>query len=347
LRETEPVPVERRPGGEPVAKLRVSVALGDYDRTRPLLDGRAKIDGVDPIFMTLEPEEIFFRALRHAEFDVCELSLSSTAVTVAQGRSPYVGVPAFLSRAFRHTSIYIRTDKRIREPRDLVGRRVGVPEYQLTACVWARAMLEDDFGVKPTDIRWVRGGLEQPGRPEKIDLELPAELQLESAAEGRSLSMLLEQGEIDAVIAPRAPSCFDRGHPHVDWLFADPAAAATDYYRRTSIFPIMHLVGIRRTLAQDHPWLAVAVLKALDRSKAMALAQLGDTSATKVTMPFVEEQLRAIRRLMGPDFWPYGLAANRSVLDAFLDHHHRQGLSSRRLRVEELFHPATHDVSRI
>jgi len=330
-----------------VAELRVSVAIGDYDRNRPLLDGRVKIDGLDPIFMTLEPEEIFFRALRHVEFDICELSLSSTAVRIARGDSPYVGVPAFVSRAFRHTSIYIRTDKGIREPRDLIGRRVGLPEYQLTACVWARAILEDDFGVKPTDILWVRGGIEQPGRPEKIDLHLPAELNLENAPKGRSLNSLLESGELDAFVGPRAPSCFERGHSHVDWLFPDPAAAAREYYHRTRIFPIMHLVGIRHQLARDNPWLPTAVLKAFDRSKAIALAQLSDVSATKVTMPFVEEQLRAIRRLMGEEFWPYGLAANRTVLDTFLAHHHRQGLSNRRLQVEELFHPATHESPKI
>jgi 4,5-dihydroxyphthalate decarboxylase len=330
-----------------VAQLRLSVAIGDYDRNRPLLDGRVKIDGVNPIFMTLEPEEIFFRAMRHVEFDICELSLSSTAVRIARGDCPYVGVPAFVSRAFRHTSIYIRTDKGIREPHDLVGRRVGLPEYQLTACVWARALLEDDFGVKPTDIQWVRGGLEQSGRLEKIDLQLPAELRLESPPEGISLNKLLEDGEIDAFVGPRAPSCFERGHPHVDWLFPDPTAAATDYYHRTGIFPIMHLIGIRHELARHNPWLPAAVLKAFDRSKAIALAQLGDVSATKVTMPFVEEQLRSIRRLMGEQFWPYGLAANRTVLNAFLDHHHRQGLSGRRLQVEELFHPATHETSKI
>jgi 4,5-dihydroxyphthalate decarboxylase len=330
-----------------VTELGVSVAIGDYDRNRPLLDGRVKIDGVNAIFMTLEPEEIFFRALRHVEFDICELSLSSTAVRIARGDCPYVGVPAFVSRAFRHTSIYVRTDKGIREPRDLIGRRVGLPEYQLTACVWARAILEDDFGVKPTDIQWVRGGIEQPGRPEKIDLQLPAELRLENAPAGISLNKLLEDGEIDAFVGPRAPSCFERGHPYVDWLFPDPAAAATDYYRRTGMFPIMHLIGIRHELARHHPWLPAAVLKAFDRSKAIALAQLDDVSATKVTMPFVEEQLRAIRRLMGKEFWPYGLAANRGVLNTFLDHHHRQGLSSRRLQVEELFHPATHETSKI
>jgi 4,5-dihydroxyphthalate decarboxylase len=330
-----------------MARLRLSVAIGDYDRNRPLFDHRVEIDGVDPIFMKLEPEEIFFRAFRNAEFDICELSLSSMAVKTARGECPYVGIPAFLSRAFRHNSIFIRTDKGIREPRDLIGRRVGMPEYQLTACVWVRAFLEGDFGVKPSALIWVLGGIEQPGRPEKIKLSLPSNVRIETAPEGTSLNALLEQGQIDAFIGPRAPSCFTRGHPHVDWLFADPAAEAAAYYRRTGIFPIMHLVGVRRELADSNQWLPAAVLKAFEQSKAVAIAKLTDSSATKITMPFVAEQLRAVRSLMGEDFWPYGLAANRNVLDHFLDHHHRQGLSPRRVEAEELFHRSTHETCRI
>lgn len=327
--------------------LRLSVAIGDYDRNRPLIDGRVRIDGVDPVVMTLEPEEIFFRAFRHAEFDICELSLSSFAVQVARGTSAYVGVPAFLSRGFRHSSIYVRTDRDIRCPEDLKGKRVGVPEYQLTACVWARALLEDDYGVKPSDIAWVRGGLEEPGRPEKIRIELSADVRIASAPASRSLNAMLETGELDAFIGPRAPTCYDRGHPGVARLFADPAATAADYFRRTGIFPIMHLLGVRRSVATEHPWLPAAALKAFEQSKAAALVKLGDTSATKVTLPFVEEQLRAARELMGTDFWPYGVASNRAVLENFLRHHHRQGLSSRELAVDELFHPATLETTRI
>ena len=325
-----------------MAKLTLSVAVGDYDRTRPLLDGTVRIDGVDPIIMTLSPEEIFFRAFRHADFDICELSLSSFAVKSANGDCPYVGVPVFPSRAFRHTSIYVRTD-RIRAPEDLKGKRVGVPEYQLTANVWARAILEQEHGIAPEDITWVRGGYEQPGRVEKIGLKLPAALRLEDAPAGATISGMLAEGSIDAVIGPRAPSCFEHGHPHVGWLYADPAAAAAAWYRKTRIFPIMHLVGIRRTLAERHPFLPAAVAKAFAAAKALAMAKLADSSATKVTLPFVEEQLRAARAMMGEDFWSYGLAANRHVLDAFLAAHHAQGLSARRLQADELFHPSTRE----
>src|ERR1700755_551986 len=167
-----------------MSKLNLSIAVRDSDRTRPLSDGIVQIDGVDPVFMALDPEEIFFRAFRHAEFDICELSMSSFTVKTAQGGGPYVGVPAFVSRAFRHTSIYVRTD-RIKKPEDLKGKRVGVPEYQLTANVWARAILEDDHGVKPSDIHWIRGALSHAGRPEKIAIKLPKGVRMESAPEGK------------------------------------------------------------------------------------------------------------------------------------------------------------------
>jgi 4,5-dihydroxyphthalate decarboxylase len=283
-----------------MSKLQLSVAIGDYDRMRPLVDGLVQIDSVDAQFMLLDPEEIFFRAFRHADFDVCELSLSSYSVKTAAGTSPYVAVPVFPSRAFRHTSVYVRTD-RIKSPADLKGRRVGVPEYQLTANIWVRLFLEEDYGIRPSDITWVRGGYEHPGRIEKISLNLPGDVKVENARADATISDLLASGEIDAVIGPRAPSCFDRGHPNVGYLFADPQATATEWYRRTRLFPIMHTLGIRRTLVEKHSWLPVAIYKAFERSKAVALAKLSDTSATKVTLPFVEEQLGAARRLMGED----------------------------------------------
>lgn len=324
-----------------MSTLQLSVAIGDYDRNRPLIDGRVRIDGVDPVFMTLSPEEIFFRAFRHQAFDVCELSFGSYVVSVDRGEPHYVAVPAFLSRAFRHTSILIRTDRGITRPEDLKGRRIGIAEYQLSANIWARALLEDEYGVRPSDIRWVRGGMERPGRLEKIRLRLPDDVSVEDAPENRSLNEMLEAGDIDGFIGPRTLSCFDRGHPAIGRLFRDSVAAASEYYRRTGIFPIMHLLGVRRRLAVAHPWLPDALFKAFSASKRVALEHLGDTSATKVTLPFVEEQLANARDLLGVDFWSYGVPPNRAALEAFLDHHHRQGLSSRRIAVDELFHPST------
>lgn len=325
-----------------MAKLNLSVAVGAYDRTRALVDGTVQIDGVNAHCMALSPEEIFFRAFRHAEFDICELSLSSFTVKTAQGDCPYVGVPAFVSRAFRHTSIWVRTD-RIKKPEDLKGKKVGLPEYQLTANVWARSILEDDYGVKPSDIHWIRAGIEDAGRPEKISIKLPPDVKLEDGPPGKSSSQLLAEGAIDGFIAPRPPS-LPKATPNIGWLFPDPTAAAKDYFKRTGIFPIMHLVGVRRTLAEQHPWLPGAVFKAFQEAKAKALELLSDTSATKVTLPFVEERLKEARELMGEDFWSYGLKANRKTLETFLRHHHAQGLSSREVKPDELFHPGTHEA---
>jgi 4,5-dihydroxyphthalate decarboxylase len=309
-----------------MAKLELSVAVGDYDRTRALIDSSVAIDGVNPIYMTLVPEEIFFRAFRAAEFDICELSLSSYTVKTAQDNSPYIAVPAFVSRAFRHTAIYVRTD-RVKKPEDLKGRKVGLPEYQLTANVWARALLDDDYGVKPADIHWIRGGIEEPGRPEKLAIKLPPGVRLDNA--------------------PRPPALLEKGHPNIGWLFPDPVAAAKDYFKRTGYFPIMHVIGIRRTLAERHPWLPGAVFKAFEQAKAIGLAKLSDTSATKVTLPFVEEALKNARTLMGEDYWSYGVEQNRKVLDYFLGQHHAQGLSSRRVSVDELFHAGTYEAFKL
>jgi len=327
-------------------KLRLSVAMGDYDRTRALLDGRVQIDGVHPLFMALSPEETFFRAMRQQAFDICELSLSSHVLRASRGDSPYVAVPVFLSRAFRHTSIWVRKD-RIGAPLDLKGKRVGVPEYQLTAGVWARAILADDHGVQPRDIAWVRGGIETPGRPEKIDLALPPGVRIDDAPAGRTISDLLDAGDIDGFIAPRPPAGAAARNLRIRWLFDDPTAAAKDWHRRTGIFPIMHVVGVRAALVKRHPWLPVAVLKAFTQAKALALDALADTSAAKVTLPFVEEQLKAARETLGDDFWSYGVAGSEATLRYFLRHHHAQGLSARELSVDELFDPTTYESYRI
>jgi 4,5-dihydroxyphthalate decarboxylase len=321
--------------------MELSVAIGDYDRNRPLIDGRARIDGVKPVVMTLTPEEMFFRAMRHEAFDICELSLSSHTLRVSRGDAPYIAIPAFVSRAFRHTGTIVRTGSGIRTPSDLKGRRVGIPEWQLTANVWIRALLQDEYGVSMQDIRWVRGGLEEPGRVEKVKLDLPAGVVIEEIGPTDTLRDMLADGRIDAFIGPRAPTSFRPSNPELRWIFEDPTAEAMAYFEKTRIFPIMHVIGIRKALADAHPWLPMAVFKAFAQSKAMALELLSDTSATKVTLPFIEEQLRRARGLMGEDFWPYGFAPNRHVLDYFTHAHHQQGLSARRVEAVQLFHPST------
>lgn len=329
-----------------MSKLKLSIAIGNYDRVRPLIDGRVQIDGVDPVFMPLSPEEIFFRAFRNQEFDVTEMSFSSYLIKHSLSESPYTAIPVFLSRAFRHTAIYVRKD-RIQKPADLKGKRIGIPEYQLTALVWARSILADDFGVNPEDVTWVLGGIDEPGRIEKIKVQLPSNIRLEYAPETETISSLLDKGEIDGFIAPRAPSGSAAKNPAIGWLFDDPTTVAKDYFRRTGVFPIMHVTGIRNSIVEAHPWLPGALFKAFEESKTVALEHLSETSATKVTLPFVEEQLKAARELMGFDFWSYGVDKNRPTLEAFTRYHHNQGLSSRHVAVDELFHPATYEQFKI
>ncbi len=328
-------------------KLNLSVAIGNYDRMRPLVDGEVQIDGVNPVFMLQEPEEMFFRAFRHADYDITELSMSSYTVKTSNNNCPYIGVPVFPSRAFRHTSVYIRTDRGIETPADLKGKRIGVPEYQLTANVWVRLFLEEDYKLKPSQVTWYRGGYEEVGRVEKINLNLTDGVKVINIPEHETLSHMLAEGDLDAVIGPRAPSCFTNGHPHVGYLFKNPQQEAQQWYQRTGIFPIMHLLGIRKSLVAEHPWLPFSVYKAFEQSKQIALTRLTDTSATKVTLPFVEEQLLAARRLMGHDFWSYGFEANRHALERFLIQHHAEGLSSRLVKPEELFHPASMEQFKI
>lgn len=324
-----------------MTELKLSIAMGDYDRTRAIYDGSIRIDGVDPTCMLLSPEEMFFRAFRHQAFDVSELSLSSYSISVARRDPHYIAIPVFLSRAFRHTSIYVRKDRNINRPADLRGRLIGIAEYQLSANVWFRGILEDEYGVKSSDIEWVRGGMNTVGRPEKIKVKLPTDIRMSEAPEGATLNQMLIDGEIDGFIGPRAPRCFDQRHPQVGRLFADTVAEAESYFQKTSIFPIMHVLGVRRSLADEYPWVPGALQKAFTQAKAVAEEALSDTSATKVTMPFVEDNLARARALMGQDIWPYGVAANRKVLETFLRYHYAQGLSPRKVQIEELFHPAT------
>jgi 4,5-dihydroxyphthalate decarboxylase len=256
-----------------VAKLTVSIAGVDYDRTRAIFDGAIGIDGCETICVAMSPEEAFHRAFRYQEFDITELSLSNTMNLVAKGTCPYIGIPVFPSRLFRHSSIYIRTDRGIDRPQDLRGKMVGVPEYQMTAAVWIRGILQDEYGVRAADVKWRNGGLEQPGREPRVPLKLPQEIELQPIPADETLSTHLDSGRIDALMSALAPSCF--GHnPKVQRLFPDYRAAEEDYFRRTRMFPIMHLVGIRRSLVERHPWLAVNTYVAYLKAKELCYRQM-------------------------------------------------------------------------
>ncbi|MDO6730876.1 ABC transporter substrate-binding protein [Marinovum sp. 2_MG-2023] len=324
-----------------MSDLNLSIAMGNYDRVQPLLNRNVAIDGVNPVFMLLPPEEIMFRAFRHHEFDITELSLSGYVGSLTRDNPPYIGVPVYLSRAFRHASFYVRNDRDIQEPKDLIGRRIGISEFQSTANVWARAILLDEFGVRPSDIHWVRGQLNAPGRTPELAVPVPDGLTAEPAPDDRSLSDLLAAGEIDGFVGPRPPDCFQQGHPDVRRLFPNSDQIAREYYQSTGIFPVMHILGLRTTLAEQHPWLPAALYKAFARSHRIAMEALCETSTPKVSLPFVDEQLGSAQRLMGRDFWSYGLDGNRDALSTFLRNHHQQGLSPYEVQVDDLFHPST------
>jgi 4,5-dihydroxyphthalate decarboxylase len=330
-----------------MSKLKLSMSVGNYDRTQALFDGRVQVEGCEITAVPLEPEEAFHRAFRYGEFDITEISMSSHMMTTARGDNQYVAVPAFLSRVFRQSGIYVRTDRGIDRPQDLKGKRIGVPEYQITANVWIRGILEEEFGVKPSDIHWRRGGIEEAGRGERAPISLPDSVDLQQIPDDKTLSGMLEAGELDGYIGARAPSCFLRGAPHVGRLFKDYIQDEKDYFRRTRIFPIMHMVGIRKTLVEQHPWLAVSVYKAFLKAKALAVHELNEICHLAVTLPWMVHHHNEAKALMGEDYWPYGLDANRHVIEKFAQYHHGQGLSVRQVAAEELFVRSSLDLSKI
>jgi 4,5-dihydroxyphthalate decarboxylase len=293
-------------------------------------------------------EECFERAYFHGEFEVAEIGFSPYLIALSRGSCPYVAVPAFLSRMFRHSAVYVRTDRGIEGPADLKGKRIGVPEYQMSAVMWYRGFLQDEFGIAANDIQWVQGGLENPGRREKFPLNLPPRFSLAPAPDGQSLSQMLADGALDAVMAARRPSCFIAGHPKVLRLHADYRAAERDYYRRTGIFPIMHAVGIRRDVLAQHPWLAASVYKAFLQAKRWADAEFAETTALKIGLPWVNAELDDTRAVMGDDFWSYGLnAANRRTLETMARYSYEQGLAVRLLSVDEMFAAGNFDDTRV
>jgi 4,5-dihydroxyphthalate decarboxylase len=324
-----------------VSNLRLTLACWNYDRTRALLEGRIQPDGIDLTYLNLPVEETFFRMLRHREFDAAEMSLSSYVLSLFRPDPAFIAIPVFPSRCFRHSCIFVNTPSGIREPAQLVGRRVGNPEYQLTAVVWIRGILAEAYGVPVNGVTYVTGGQEEPGRGEKLALELPPDIRVTRIERGQTLAAMLAAGEIDALYTPRTPSTFWNGDGRVRRLFEDFAQVEREYFRRTRIFPIMHTVVIRRELYERHPWMAQSLFKAFELSKRETYEELLETSALKATLPGLIAHVEDVRREMGADFWPYGLEANRDTLATFLRYSHEQGLSRRRLAPEELFAPET------
>ena len=319
----------------------LTYAGGDYDRTAALISGRIEPEGIRLNYLSLPSHETFWRMLQFQEFDASELSCANYFVLCSRGESPFVALPVFPSRTFRHSAIYINTESGIREPADLKGRKVGCAEYAMTAAVWVRAFLQDDFGVLPSDLRWVLGGLEQPGRRERIAFHPPPGVHIEQAPQDRSLVEMLEDGQVDALITPSIPSVFLVGSPRVARLFPDFQRVEADYYQRTGIFPIMHTVVLRRDVYDRYPWAAASLYKAFCSARDLALARLYDSDALRVSLSWTVAYLEQERGLRGQDPWPYGFSANRATLEALKRHLADQGLLERDFPLEQVFAPST------
>lgn len=317
--------------------LQLTLACGDYDRTRALMDGTVKPEGILLTYLPLSPEEIFFRMIRFKEFDVAEMSLSSYFINCSRGRKDFIAIPVFPSRMFRHSSLYIHTHSKIGQPNDLIGKRVGVPEYQVTAAVWVRGILQHEYGVSPKRLVWLTGGLEHPGREEKIPLSLPSSIRISQISSGKTLSQMLERGEIDALISPRPPSSYKGGKGNVKRLFEDYQEEEIRYYQKNKIFPIMHTVVIRQDLYKNHPWIAQSLYKAFCLAKDFCLQNLADDAALKYSLPWLMSEVKKTNKIFGEDFWPYGIEKNQKEIKTFIRYSIEQGLIKKGLKIEEVF----------
>ena len=320
-----------------MADLPLKLACWNYDRSRPLMDGRVKPEGIALDIQVLRPRETFPRMLERREFDVSEMSLASYVSLVGKGGCPFVAIPVALSKIFRHDCIYVRPDAGIRRPEDLKGKRVGTTQYGSTGLVFMKGMLQHDYGVAPKDIHWFIGGLDAPTQRPLLPLDLPASIKIYFLPDGQTLEGMLAAGELDALLSLYIPESFIRGEPHVARLFANPKEVAQDYYRRTRIFPIMHTVVIREDLYRANPWVAQSLYRAFCQARDVAVHGLYDTDALHLSLPFLIDHVEETWRVFGKDFWAYGLEPNRPTLAAIGQYVHEQHLSPRPVAPEELF----------
>ncbi len=328
-----------------MSRLKLTLACWNYDRTRALQDGSVQPDGIDLNYLDLPVEETFFRMVRHREFDVAEMSLSSYTVSLFKDTRPFVAIPVFPSRFFRHSCIYLSAKSGIREPKDLIGRKIGVPEYQMTAPVWIRGILSDHYGVPVDSVQYLTGGEEEPGRPEKQKLDLPPNIKVSSIPEDRTLAKMLVDGEVDAFYTARKPSTYDG--KKVTRLFPNFVDIEKDYYKKTGMFPIMHTVAIRREVYEANKWIAQSLFKAFQEAQRRTYHDVMETAALKGMLPWFNAHAEEAVDLMGKDYWAYGYEPNIKTLETFLRYHYEQGLSKRLLKPEELFAPETLEAFKI
>ena len=317
--------------------LQLSFACVDnYDRTRPLLDGTVKPEGIVLQSKAEGPGELFRKVAQQTDFDVSEMSTSTFMILTSRGDDRYVGIPAFPSRNFRHGYVFVNRRSGINRPEDLAGKRLGMVEYQTTAALWQRTFLQDDYGIKANQIEWFEGGLNEPDEPERFHVDMPPDIHLSRIGPGETLSQMLEEGRLDALIGPTVPESFKRA-AHIERLFPDYRSVEKDYYRRSGFFPIMHLVVIRREIYQQHPWVAQSIFEAFQSAFSPQLERIRNTGVLACSLPWLMADLEEIEEVFGEEHWPYGIAKNKALLERMTQASFEQGLSARKLEVEELF----------
>jgi 4,5-dihydroxyphthalate decarboxylase len=314
----------------------LTLAISPYDHVADLVTGKIVPEGIRLTCLTLPVEEIFFRFLRYREWDASELSFAKYASLISQGDDSLTAIPVFPSRIFRHSSIYVRRDGPVRSPQDLAGKRIGLPEWAQTAAVYSRGFMMHQYGIDLAGIDWVQAGVNEPGRAEKVALKLPPGIRITPLPE-KSLSQMLVDGEIDAMLSAHPPHSFESGHPNVTRLFEDYMTVEADYYRKTGIFPIMHVLAVKRTLDKAQPWIAMSLFKAFEEAKRRSMARALEITAPRFPIPWCFEHARRAQKLFGSDYWPYGVEGNRTALEAFLQYAYEQGVCHRHLKPEDLF----------
>ena len=317
-------------------KLSLTMALSDYDHTRDLTSGRVPVEGISLTALDFQVEEIFYRSLKFHEFDVCELSFGKYISLISQGDTTFSAIPVFPSRMFRHSSGYVLRDGPIKTVEDLRGKKVGLPEWAQTAAIYSRAFLEQQYGLKLTDIHWVQAGANEAGREEKVELRLPAGVTVERPR-GKSLNEMLLSGEIAAVFSAHPPAAFEAGDPRVVRLLKDYQSVEQAYFEATRVFPIMHVLAIKRPILERNPWVARNLFQAFEAAKERSLARAAEATASRFPIPWSFYYFERAQELFGKDPFPYGVEPNRVTLDAFATFAHAQGVAHRRVDLAEPF----------
>ena len=323
--------------------LELTLGTWDHDRVMAIHDGRVKVPGVSLKCEVHPTSKLFPLAVQEARYDITEMSVSSYIVQLSRGGSDYTAIPAFVSRAFRHSGFFARAGSGIESPSDFAGRRIGVPEYQMTAALWMRGILNEEYGVDCDRVHWRTGALDGGVRRERLDLDLPDGVVVEPINDGDTLQDMLLRGEIDGILAPKPPQAFLDGNPELVRLIPDFETAERDYHRKTGFFPIMHLIGLRNSIAKDNPGLVRGLYDAFVRARDLALDRLRSVwlgNANRLSLPWLGASMERTLATLGPDFWSYGFSANRSELAAICRYSKDQHLSASRITPEAMFHPS-------